>query len=82
MTVSVDVYKNGTKLGSGTGTANSTSITSFTAITGRNPGSGRNVQVTLTSSAATPSCVGQSYNTRVITDATTTLTLKDPLPFS
>lgn len=78
MTIAVDVYKNGTKLGSGTATAASTSITSFTVTTGLVVGSGRNVQVTPTAG----NNVGATMNTRVITDGGTTLTLKDPVPFS
>lgn len=78
MTISVDVYKNGTKLGSGTGTAASTGITSFTVVTGRVVGSGRNVQVTPT----TGNNIGATMNTRIITDGGTTLTMSDKLPFS
>lgn len=78
MSFSVDVYKGTTKLGSGTATGGSTSITSFTVVTGRVVTSGRNVQVT----ATTGNNVGASINTRVITDGGTSLTLKDALPFT
>ena len=78
MTIAVDIYKNGTRLGGGTATANSTSITSFTVVTGRVVGSGRNIQLVPTAG----NNIGATMNTRVITDGGTTLTLKDPVPFS
>lgn len=78
MTIAVDVYKNGTKLGSGTATAASATIASFTVVTGRVVGSGRNVQVTPTAG----NNIGATMNTRVITDGGTSLTLSDPVPFS
>lgn len=78
MTIAVDIYKNGTKLGSGTATAASASITSFTVVTGRVVGPGRNVQLTPTAG----NNVGATMNTRVITDGGTSLTLASPVPFS
>lgn len=74
MTVAVDIYKNGTKLGSGTATAGSTSITSFSAQSGRTVGSGRNVQITATNG----NNVGFTWSTRVVTDGGSTLTTHHP----
>lgn len=77
MAVTVDVYKGPNKLGSGTCTNGSTSMTSYTGIA---PISGRNVQIAVT--AAVSSTIGQSFQTRVVTDGGATLTLKDPCPFT
>lgn len=78
MTVAVDVYKNGLKLGSGTATAGSTSITSYSANLSRTLGSGRNVQITPTAG----NNVGATMDTRIVTDGGATLTMSDKLPFS
>ncbi len=78
MTITVDVYKGVNKLGSGTATAASASITSVTLVNERTIGPGRNVQIVPT----TGNNIGAILNTRVITDGVTTLTLKDPVPFS
>ena len=78
MTITVDVYKSNLKLGSGTATANSRSITSFTVSSGLVVGPGRNVPVTPTSG----NNIGATMATRAITDGGTSLTLKDPVPFS
>ncbi len=75
MAYTVDVYKGVNKLGSGSMTNASKSLTSYT---GTAPGSGRNVQIT----AVDGSNIGASVATRVVTDATTTLTLQDVGPFS
>lgn len=77
MTIAVDVYKSNLRLGSGTATAGSPSITSFTAAAGLVVGPGRNVQVTPT----TGNNIG-AMATRAITDGGTTLTLSDTVPFS
>jgi hypothetical protein len=60
MTHTVDVYKDKIKLGSGTGTAGSASITSYS---GTAPVNGRNVQVTCTSGT---NATGRTYNARVV----------------
>ena len=78
MTYAVDVYKNGIKLGSGTATAASTSITSYTALVAGNSPAGKNVQVVATAG----NNIGAKIDTRVITDDTTTLVMKDAGPFS
>lgn len=77
MAVTVDVYKGPIKLGSGTCTNGSNSMTSYT---GTAPKSGRNVQVVAT--VPVSSAVGLSFATRVVTDGAGTLTLKDNCPFT
>lgn len=76
MTVSCKVYKGANLLGSGTATNNSASITSFTTSGGNVVGPGRNVQVTITSGSNN---VGNTFNTRVLTDGITSLTLNDKI---
>lgn len=77
MAVTVDVYKGLIKLGSGTCTNASTSLTSYT---GTAPISGRNVQIAAT--VPVTSAAGLSFSTRIVTDGGTTLTLKDACPFT
>lgn len=77
MAITATVYKNGVSYGSGTATAASTSITSFTAT--RTINSGRNVQVLFTNITASPE---NAISTRVVTDGGTTLTLADACPFA
>lgn len=78
MAVTVDVYKGPNKLGSGTCTNGSASMTSYT---GTAPINGRNVQVAMT--AAVSSGVGSGFQTTIISGSgTATLTLKDPCPFT
>lgn len=76
MTVSCNVYKHGNLLGSGTATNASASITSFTTSGGNVVGPGRNVQVTITSGTNN---VGNTFNTRVLADGGTSLTLNDKI---
>ena len=76
MAYNASVYKGNNLLGTGSITTNS--ITSFTAAGGNVVGSGRNVSVTGTSG----NNIGATFNTRVLTDGGTTLTLKDATPFS
>ena len=71
MAYNVDVYKNGTKLGSGSATNGQFTITTYSANASRVVGSGRNVQVTATSG----SCIGQTQNVRIVTDGGATLTM-------
>jgi hypothetical protein len=75
MTHTVKVYKNGILLGTGTGTAGSASITSYT---GDAPGFGRNVQVTCTTGT---NATGKTYNTRLLS-GTSTLVMRDADPFA
>jgi hypothetical protein len=76
MTVSVGVYKGVNKLGTGTATNGSATITSFTTASGNVVGPGRNVQVTITSGSNN---VGNTINTRVLVDGVTSLTLNDKI---
>lgn len=78
MAVTVDVYKGLVKLGSGTCTNNSASLTSYS---GTAPINGRNVQIAAT--AAVSSAVGSSFRTRIVSGSgTSTLTLADACPFA
>lgn len=78
MTYAVDVYKNGIKLGSGTATAASATISSYTAAVAGNSPAGKNVQVVATAG----NNVGAKIDTRILVDGTTSLTLADLGPFS
>lgn len=78
MTYAVDVYKNGQKLGSGTATAGSKTISSYTALAVGNSPAGKNIQVVATAG----NNIGAKIDTRVITDGVTSLTLNDAGPFS
>lgn len=77
MALTVDLYKGLVKLGSGTCTNGSTSLTSYS---GTAPKSGRNVQI----HARVPvsSSNGSTWFTRVVADGGATLTLKDACPFT
>lgn len=78
MAVTVDVYKGANKLGSGTCTNGSASMTSYS---GTAPTNLRNVQIAVT--AAASSALGLSFSTSVIAGSgTSTLTLKDACPFT
>jgi hypothetical protein len=75
-TASVDVYKNGIKLGSGTADTAASTITSYS---GTAPNNGRNVQVV---NLATPN-LGASYNVQVLSGSgTATLTVTAPFPYT
>lgn len=78
MTITVDLYKGLAKLGSGTATAASASITSYSANLSRALGTGRNVTLTPT----TGNNIGASWRSRVVLDGGATVTLADPCPFS
>ncbi len=69
------VYKIPNLLGTGSITNGATSITSYTGIA---PGTGRNVQVMITSSTD----AGKVYPARVTTDGGSTLTIGQPNPFA
>jgi len=71
------VYKNGIALGSGTATNASATISSYTSTDVRSE-NWMNVQVAITSSTHT----GSTFNTRVIADGGTSLTLADVCPFA
>jgi hypothetical protein len=75
MAYNVDVYKGANKLGAGSMTGGSKSLSSYT---GTAPGSGRNVQITATGG----NNVGATINTRVVTDGGATLTLYDAGPYT
>lgn len=93
MTQSVDIYMGSVKIGSGTATAGSTSITGFSYANSFKDGrfnkgtagvnnkglKGEDVQVHSTTGS---NAVKKSYRTRIITDGGTTLTMKDAHPFS
>lgn len=74
----VDVYKNGVKLGAGTASSNNASIASYTATNSRVTGAQRNVQVTVTQAG---NSVGRTWNARVLTDGGTSLTLREVCPY-
>lgn len=77
MALTVDVYKGCIKLGTGTCTNGSTSMTTYS---GTAPISGRNVQLAVTAAVSSP--VGSSFKTKIITDGGATLTLRDACPFT
>ncbi len=79
MTVACDVYKGCNKLGSGTATDGSATITSFTAASGNVVHAGRNVQVTFTAGSHQ---LGTTVCHRVITDNGTSLVLDSVLKAS
>lgn len=79
MTLAVDIYKNGIQLGSGTATAASATVASVTATASRVVGPGRNVQLVVTDVGTNN---GRSWNTRVVTDGVTSLTLADACPYT
>jgi hypothetical protein len=77
MTTAVAVYKHGQKLGVGTVAAGSATISSWTAETGAVVAR-RNVQVQVTGAG---NSIGKTFNTRILADNTTTLTMRDACPF-
>lgn len=78
MAYNVDVYKGGIKLGSGSATNGSATISSYTAAVAGNSPAGKNVQVVATSG----NNIGASVATRILTDGVTSLTLQDKSTFS
>jgi hypothetical protein len=68
------VFKNQILLGSGSVTNGATSITGYSGIA---PGTGRNVQVMITSSTD----VGRVMPNRITVDGGATLTLSQPNPY-
>lgn len=78
MTITVDFYKGCQKLGSGTATAASTSVTSYSANLSRTLNTGRRVNIVPT----TGNNQGASWPARVVTDGGATITLDNPCPYS
>jgi hypothetical protein len=78
MATNCSVYKHGIRLGTGTVAAGSTTISSWTADTGAPDEWRKNVQVQITGAGAWQ---GQHFNTRIITDNSTSLVMKDACPF-
>lgn len=78
-TMAIEIFKGVNKLGAGTATSSSASITSFTAtITGTRL-KDRNVMVHVVSDATHK---GRTYNTRILADnGSGTLTLSAPHPY-
>lgn len=75
-TFTCEVYKHGLKLGTGTLTDASASITSYS---GTAPGQGRNVQISVTEAGTH---TGKSFRTRIVAGSgTSTLTMSDKCPF-
>lgn len=78
MAVTVDVYKGPNKLGTGTCTNGSASMTSYS---GTAPINGRNVQCAVTAAVSSP--LGSSFDTTIIAGSGgATLTLKDACPYT
>lgn len=75
MALTVDIYKSGIKLGAGSATGGSASVTSYT---GTAPGKGRNVTAHITQAGTH---AGRHWRTRIVTDGGTTLTLAAACPF-
>ena len=73
-----DVYKLPNKLGSGSITNGAIQITSFTAETGVTVGTGRNVQIVITSSTD----AGKLFPARVIADGGTSLDIGTVNPYA
>lgn len=78
MTISVSFYKGCNLLGSGTATAASASVTSYSANLSRVLGTGRRVNIVPT----TGNNQGASWPARVVTDGGATVTLDNPCPYS
>lgn len=77
MALSVDVYKSGILLGSGSMNAAAASITTFTANLSRTVNTGRNVDVQVKSGGTSSG----TFRTRVTNDGGSTLTVADACPF-
>lgn len=75
MAIGVSIYNEGILFG--TGSQTTTSVASYS---GAAPGNGRNIQIVITGAGST---LGRSYSTRIISGSgTSTLTVKDPVPFT
>jgi len=80
MASTCDIYKDRIKLGSGSCSAASTSITSFSAASGaRAIVNGKNLTVVVTQAGTH---AGRAWNTKVVSGGgTSTLVLKDACPY-
>ncbi len=78
MTTACSVYKTGILLGTGTLAAGSQTVSSWSPASGAPSPDRKNVQVQITGAGAWQ---GKSFNTRCLSDNTTTLTLNDACPF-
>jgi len=78
MATACKVYKQGLLLGTGTVAAGSATVSAWSASTGAPDEFRKNVQVQITGSGAWQ---GEHFETRVLVDGGTTLTLKDKCPF-
>lgn len=76
MALTVDIYKSGIKLASGSATGGSASIGSVTPTA--NIKTGRNVQVQVTQAGTH---VGRTWNTKVLNDGGATVTIREACPF-
>jgi hypothetical protein len=75
MAIDVALYNEGILFG--TGSQTTTSVASYS---GTAPGNGRNIQIVITAAGST---LGRSYSTRVLSGSgTSTLTVKDPVPYA
>lgn len=75
MAINVSLFNEGIFLG--TGSQTTTSVASYS---GTAPGDGRNIQIVITANGGT---LGRSYSTRVMSGSgTSTLTVKDPVPYA
>lgn len=78
MTVACALYKGGQRLGVGTIADGSATISSWTADANNRPIARRNVVVKVTGAGVH---VGRTFNTQILADNTTTLTMRDKCPF-
>lgn len=78
MATACAIYKHGLKLGTGTIAAGSATVSSWSAETGAPDEWRKNVQVQITGAGAWQ---GEKFETRILTDNTTTLVMKDKCPF-
>lgn len=72
------VFKNGVQIGTGSIAAGSETISSWSAAANTPPIARRNVQVQCTEAGVH---VGRTFNTQILADNTTTLTMRDKCPF-
>jgi len=82
MAFSVNIYRNGIKLGSGTATGGSKTISSYSANLSRTLPKFATPQADVQITATTGNNVGATWNTRIVTDAGATLTLADAAPYT
>jgi hypothetical protein len=78
MATTCSVYKHGILLGTGSVDAGSATLSSWSAAGGAPAVARKNVQILITGAG---NSIGKTFNTQVLTDNTTTLTLRDACPF-